>query len=508
MSRRKFIQGFGAGATVALGNRLFGTESREPVAEAGASPRIKNILFLFSDQHRADCLGCYGNPIVQTPHLDSLAENGVRFTQAFTPTPTCTPARTSLLTGLWAHQHGLQHVTAYAGFAGGQSAFDPTRWPMYANVLREKNYNRAHIGKWHIGAETSPADCGFEGIHYPGYGYPSKHPHYLDYLRQLGVSGFQLSEVKRKRFEYAGLQQGPEEAGEAAYLAAQTVEKIGQYAKSERPFFISCNFWGPHAPHMLTERYFRMYARTRIPVWKNFRCSLDDKPEIYRRYGQYWGTGDFTEESLSRLLATYFGYITAVDDAVGRIMAALEQSGALEETLIVYSTDHGSTEGSYGMWDKGFGMFDCTQRIPLILSHSSLRGRRAVSDEFVTLLDLAPTFIDCAGGEVPEVMSGRSLLPLVHNPTAKRQRDHVICESFGHQMPFWQRMVRTDTAKYIYNPTSIDEFYDLEKDPDETVNLIRRVSSAVLEPFKDRLEHWMKKTGDPLLEWSGSTLRG
>lgn len=506
MSRRDFIRQVGAGTTAALGAHLLGSEPASAAAPR-APTRFKNVLLLFSDQHRADCLGCYGNPIVRTPHLDQLANDGIRFTQAFTPTATCSPARASLLTGLWAHQHGLQHVPAYASFAGGRSAFDTARWPMYANTLREKNYQRAHIGKWHIGDKTTPSDCGFEGIHYPGYGYPSAHPHYLAYLRKLGVDGYNLSQVTRKRFEYSGLQQGPDEAGEAAYLAAQTVEKIEQYAGSDRPFFISCNFWGPHAPHMLTEKYFRMFEGVSIPAWRNFRCPLDDKPEIYRRYGQYWGTQDFTEEKLSRLLATYFGYIAAVDDAVGRIVAALRKSGAYDDTLIVYSTDHGSTEGSYGMWDKGFGMFDCTQRIPLILSHSSLRGQHCISDEFVTLLDLAPTFIDSAGGEVPSEMAGRSLLPLVRDPSRSRERDHVICESFGHQMTFWQRMVRTDTAKYIFNPTSIDEFYNLTVDPDETTNLIGKVSSATLAPFKDRLAHWMKETGDPLLEWSGSTLR-
>lgn len=506
MNRRDFIRHVGAGTTAALGSRLFSADAPS-AAIPSAPPRFKNVLLLFSDQHRADCLGCYGNPLVRTPNLDRLARDGIRFTQAFTPTATCSPARASLLTGLWAHQHGLQHVPAYAGFAGGRSAFDPARWPMYANTLREKNYQRAHIGKWHIGDTTGPADCGFEGLHYPGYGYPHQHPHYLQYLRRLGVDGFRLSEVKKKRFEYAGLLDGPEEALETHYLAAQTVETIERYAQSDRPFFVSCNFWGPHAPHFLPEKYFRMYDGVPIPAWRNFRCSLDDKPEIYRRYGQYWGTQDFTEEKLSRLLATYFGYITAVDDAIGQIVAALERSGKLDETLIVYSTDHGSTEGSYGMWDKGFGMFDCTQRIPFILSHSSLRGRRAVSDEFVTLLDLAPTFIDCAGGEVPAAMSGRTLLPLVRNPAQPRQRDHVICESFGHQMTFWQRMVRTDTAKYVFNPTSIDEFYDLAADPDETVNLITRTSVAQLAPFKERLDQWMQATRDPLLEWSGSTLR-
>lgn len=507
MGRRRFLQNLGTGAAAALLARPGAAAGRE-AAPTSDGPRIKNILVLFSDQHRADCLGCYGNPIVQTPHLDRLARDGIRFTQAFTPTATCTPARTSLLTGVWAHQHRLQHVTAYAPFAGGQTAFDPERWPMYAHILREKNFHRAQIGKWHIGSTTTPADCGFEGIHYPGYGYPSKHPHYLAYLRRLGVDGYQLSEIKQKRFEYSGLQAGPDEAGEAAYLAAQTVEKIGAYARSDRPFFISCNFWGPHAPHMLTEKYFRMYNPAQIPPWKNFRCALDDKPEMYRRYGQYWGTEDFTAATLSGLLATYYGYITAVDDAVGRILATLEQSGKLDETLIVYTTDHGSTEGSYGMWDKGFGMFDCTQRIPFILSHASLRGRRLVSDEFVSLLDLAPTFIDCAGGAVPPTMVGKSLLPLVRNPAAPRERDHIIGESFGHQQTFWQRMVRTDTAKYIYNPTSIDEFYNLADDPDETVNLIGRVARTTLDPFKDRLEAWMKATADPLLEWSGSTLRG
>ena len=510
MNRRKFIKRaelIGVGALLGWKRVLSG-----PTQGSRISTRlreIKNILLLFVDQQRQDCIGCYGNPIVQTPNLDHLAKNGIRFNNAYTPTPVCTPARTSLQTGLWAHNHRLifnTHNKANPFHAKGGGLNDPDpKSKFFSHSLKDKGWQLAHIGKWHIGTEISkPSVYGYEATpYYPFYGYPSKHEHYLDYLRKQGVNGFNLLSEKRDPTglrPYSGLQEGPQSASIPAYLATQTIEMIKQFAKKNSPFFISCNFWGPHAPHYITKKHYEMYRNADIKAWPNFDCDLSDKPGVIKRYGEYWKTGWFTRETLSELIGKYYGYITLIDEEIGRILKALEDAGELERTLIIYSADHGGSVGSYRMWDKGFGMYDVITRIPMIISHPSIKPE--ASDAFVTLLDLAPTFLDVAKCKTTGKVDGASLMPILKGEKKSVREDNIITEHYGHQMPFWQRMVRTKSFKYIHNPTANDEFYDLEYDPHETKNIIKKVDKKKLIWAKERLLQWMKDNNDPLLFWA------
>ena len=196
------------------------------------------------------------------------------------------------------------------------------------------------------------------------------------------------------------------------------------------------------------------------------------------------------------MIGEYYGYITLIDEECGRILKALEDTDTLDETLIIYTADHGSAVGSYRYWDKGFGMYDCITRIPLIISHPSIKP--GVSTAFVTLNDIAPTILEAAGGPVHE-MDGESLMPILIGQRDAIRDNHIITEHHGHQQIFWQRMVRTPEFKYIFNPTSRDEFYDLEKDPWETKNILDKIDGKVLKDHIDRMITWMEETRDPML---------
>jgi arylsulfatase A-like enzyme len=284
------------------------------------------------------------------------------------------------------------------------------------------------------------------------------------------------------------------------YLANQTIDTIRRYADNPRPFFIGCNFWGPHAPYNIPKKYLEMYRGMDIKPWPNWDCDLADKPGVITRYGEYWRTDWFNEAELGEMIGEYFGYITLIDEECGRILKVLEESGDLEETLIIFTADHGSAVGSYRYWDKGFGMYDCITRIPLIISHPSLKS--GVSNAFVTLSDLAPTILDIAGGPKHK-MDGDSLHPILSGKRDSIRDNHIITEHHGHQQIFWQRMVRTPQFKYIFNPTSRDEFYNLEKDPWETKNIISSADRDKLGWAKKTLLDWMEETGDhPLYRWA------
>jgi len=506
MDRREFIKtadALGAGMLLS-GKRSIAAQSDGKNPATTGSSGIKNILLLFVDQQRQDCLGCYGNDVVKTPNIDRLAQNGIKFNNAYTPAPVCTPARTSLQCGRWPHNHGLIFNTGNYRTKGGLNDPGPdTRF--FSESLKENGWNLANIGKWHIGTNTNkPSDRGYdEHPYYPGYGYPDKHKHYVDYLKARGLSGFNLLEEKKDPTgyrEYSGLQEGPQSASIPSYLANQTIGALNGFTDSSDPFFAACNFWGPHAPYNITKKHYEMYRDADISVWPNFNCDLSDKPGVIRRYGEYWKTGWFNEDNLSELIGEYYGYISLIDEEIGRILKTLEDSGELDSTLIVYSADHGSSVGSYNFWDKGFGMYDAITRIPMIISHPSIK--RGESDAFITLNDLAPTFYEIGNAEIPENVDGRSLMPLINGTQNEIREDHIITEHFGHQVVFWQRMVRTPNFKYIYNPTSNDEFYDLDADPYEIVNIVDTVDRKKLNWSHKMLLQWMKDTKDPLHRWA------
>jgi len=466
---------------------------------------MKNILFIFADQHRQDCLGCYGNPVVKTPNIDKLAKNGIRFTNALTPTAVCTPARTSLQCGLHAHKHGVTFNPEWHGRDGGNLDVPP-KIKFFSQYLKKNKWRTAHIGKWHIGEKNKPSDYGYEGEYYPGYGLPFTHKHYLRYIKKYGVDKFRLLEGKKDpsgRRLYHGLQEGPQEVSTPGYLANQTIRKIKEYSASKRPFFISCNFWGPHAPYNITGKHYRMYdnAVKDIKPWNNFNNSTAGKPFVIKRNQQLFLTDWFNEKNLPELISKYYGYISLLDEEIGRIINFLKESGELENTIIIYAADHGETTGSYRMWDKGFGMYDVMYKIPFIISNPGIKP--GTSSAFVSLLDLAPTFLDIAGLKYPKNnFDGVSLKPLFTGKKKKVRGEYIVCEAFGHQFKYEQRMVRTKNAKYIYNYTDKDEYYDLKKDPGETKNIIDRVKKEKLRKMKTILKKWMAATCDPLLTYS------
>ena len=474
-----------------------------------------NILFVHTDQQRRDSLRCYGNSEGRTPTFDRLAAEGIVFDNAFTPVPLCGPARASLLTGLRPIHHGILFNVESGCVAGRDFAGRPEG---FGQRLRDRGYYCAHVGKWHIGTELTPADCGFEGLYYAGYGYPEAHPHYLEYLRRLGLPGFVLREQRhsdglpgRKGFLLTAVQEGGVEASVPYYLAEQAIAAMRFAVEAGREFFVAVDFWGPHAPYILPEQYARMHHPAAVTPPATSSEDLAGKPRLQQDYARYWGVDGFDSSRWAELVAACYGYISLIDAQVGRLLACLEDVGVAGETAVIFTTDHGGMVGSHGLMDKGPFLYDPVCRVPLIVRLPGGRGGGTHDEHIVYNMDLMPTFLELAGANVPERLDAASLLPLCTGRNGGfPERRAAFSEYHGHQVPAFGRMVRTERHKYVFNGCGLDELYDLRSDPLERRNLIGDPAARQpLAELRAMLAEHLRRQQDPVLRfYLGTRMEG
>ncbi|SDT13856.1 sulfatase-like hydrolase/transferase [Jiangella sp. DSM 45060] len=472
-----------------------------------------NILFLMTDQHRVDTLGCYGNPVVETPVLDELARTGTVLERCYTPTAICTPARASLLTGLHPFEHGL--LSNYEWNSGHREEL-PDGLPTVANTLRGHGYRLGHAGKWHVGRHRGPEHYGYEGRHLPGALNPYDDAGYTAWLEEHGHPPFRAYDAIYSRLPdgsqghlIAARLDQPAEATFEAYLADQTIAMLRDFARtraSGRPFALSCHFFGPHLPYLLPAEWFDRYDPDSVTLPPSMAETFAGKPEVQRQYSAYWGSDGFDEKQWRTLTAAYWGYVALIDHQIGRILSVLDELGLADQTAVMFTADHGEFTGAHRLNDKGPAMYEDIYRIPGILRLPG--GAPPVRrHEFCTLLDFTATMLDLAGAPA-EHCRGRSLVPLARGEQMPDWRQEVLCEFHGHHFPYAQRMLRDDRHKLVVNPEGVDELYDLELDPHELRNVIdvpayagaarsmRRRLYAELVRRGDRFSQWLAFMGD------------
>lgn len=467
-----------------------------------------NLLLLMTDQHRADTLGCYGSAVCQTPSLDALAQRGTWFSEAFTPTAICTPARASLLTGVLPFRHGL--LANHERNVGYRDELDG-RYPSFAEPLRSAGYQVGHVGKWHVGAQLGPAAHGFDGIDYPGWGNPVRHVDYLGYLRERGLPEFELRTTVRGTFPngepgnlLGGITDQPTEATFEYFLAERTIQRLHDYATSGRPFYLACDWFGPHLPYCLPEEYYHRYDSASVTLPASLAETFAGKPAVQRHYSAHWTFDSLPLDTWRELIAAYWGYVTLIDEQVGRILAAVDALGLADRTVIVFTADHGEFTGSHRLHDKGPAMYDDIYRIPLVAAGPGVRTG-AEERRPVTLLDLTPTFLELAGCPVPGHYDGSSLLPLLRGDTPLSWRETVVAEFHGHHFPYPQRMIRTATHKLVVNPADRNELYDLVADPDELHNRYDHPEfRAIRDVLMGDLYRQLQERGDNFYHWMTS----
>lgn len=457
-----------------------------------ASVRPPNILLIHSDQHRSDCLGGTGHPVLRTPNLDRLAAEGVSFSHAFTPSPICTPERASLLTGLWPTQHRSINITGTESYRPARA--DAPTWPAR---LRDAGYWLGYVGKFHQELPVEPDGFGFHEF------VPLR-----DYASWREAQGLEPPPRTNGWFGEIDHEATPEQT-QVGWGASHTLRMLRRAAGGDRPWLIRWDPSEPHLPCTPPGMLAAAYPPASAPPWPSFGDPLENKPYAQRNQLRRWGVEGWTWDDWAPVAARYLAVIANLDRQVGRLLDELEALGLADDTLVVYTTDHGDLCGGHGMMDKHYIMYEDVVRVPLILRHPAALPAGRTCDAFVShAIDLASTVCRAAGVAPPAGAEGVDLLPLARGQ-ADGPRDDIFSQWLGGQMGLYsQRMVRDRRWKYVYNATAHDELYDLAADPAEHANRIDDPAAAAdLARLRGRLIAWMESIADPLLNpWTRADL--
>ncbi|MBD2867283.1 sulfatase-like hydrolase/transferase [Paenibacillus arenilitoris] len=460
-----------------------------------------NVLLITADQLRHDCVGYAKGYPVRTPNLDRLAAQGTAFSHAYSVLPVCGPARQSLLHGRRPETFGA--LWNYDG-ALPVAALQPDAYT-WTQTLARSGYASAYFGKWGVNPVHDATAFGYREV--------------VGEAEYRRFAAERYPDVRFANGYFGETNPIPVEDADTHWFAARAVETMEKLQEAGGPWHIALHFAAPHLPSRPSGRFATMYDPSEVPEWAGFRETFEGKPYIQRQQLLSWGVERFDWDDWAQIVARYYGVVSQMDDAVGRVLDALARLGAADDTLVIFTSDHGDLCGSHRMMDKHYVMYDDVVRVPLVVRLPAAAGRcpRGVaSDAFVyNFLDLPPTLLELLGLHScdPGNLQGRSLLPLLADGAAPEDwRDAVVSSYNGQQFGLYtQRMIRESRWKYVWNTTDIDELYDLQEDPAELVNRIGSPDlAATLAELRLRLHGQLTADGDPLAgnEWTRRQLLG
>ena len=418
------------------------------------SLEAKNLLFIFSDQHSKEKLGCYGNLVVKTPNLDSLAARGVRFSQAYTNCPICVPARAALATGRYVHDLRLwDNAHPYIG-----------GFPSWGHRMVERGVHVTTVGKLHFRKPEDP-------VGFPDQRLPL---HCRDEVGDIYGSLRERDATKH------GLCRSILDAhpGESSYTdfdrkVAQESARflLDEAPKLEKPWALQVGFVLPHFPFFSPEEFWEMYKEDDLPFPKQY--GLADRPmhPSCRDLRHYMGTEEeLDKDAVMRAVHAYYGMCSFMDAQTGMVLDALQQSGLHDNTIVVYSTDHGEMLGDHGLWYKS-SLYDGAASIPFIVAGPDIPAAKTV-DTPISLIDGFQTFLDCVGVEPKEEdedLPGMSVLPIARGEISPERT--VFSEYHASGSLTGGYMLRRGNLKYIHYAGYPQQLFNLEDDPDELSDL-------------------------------------
>jgi arylsulfatase A-like enzyme len=516
--------------TVTISRRTFfrATAASALAAKAGlasaARKRRLNLLWIMTDQQPISTIRAYGgNPTIKTPHLDRIAAEGARFNRFHISAFPCSPSRACFLTGREAHNHGV--ITNDVLLA--------PEVPALGDILKKAGYSTGYVGKWHLSgsmyrqAGRKPFDGkwyfekvadekqfryekvqGGTGEDKPLHGFDhwvGGWEQYRSYLRDVGLGYLvdttpvgnhnALPSGGDHTHAYSKL---PQEHHMAAFFAAEADKFIRARKDSTDPFALVLSFFGPHLPVSPPKPWDDMYPIEQAALPANHHDKLKGKPlrqRINKRCYQlpHWQSLQFRD-----YIRRYWGYCSYIDHQIGRVLAALDASGKADDTIVLFTSDHGDMVGAHGFVFKlGHCGYDELLRVPFMLRCPGRIEPNTTCDVLAQSVDVLPTLLDLMDVPAPDQMDGRSFLPVLTGKAA-HHRDTVICNSMDHNAT-----VITERWKFVlnWNPRDLDELYDLKNDPGEMINLAGKESHAdTVADMRARFSRWLTDTAHPYRE--------
>jgi arylsulfatase A-like enzyme len=487
-----------------------------------------NIILIITDQQRMDTLGYLGRTPCKTPNMDRIAKEGISYEQNLCTSPLCSPSRASIFTSKYPHQLDM--------LKNNGTLQEPAH---LTDTLREKGYYTAYAGKWHLEPMRQPKafedrakELGLDKVHgghvlpkgqrvvdswfddaygQGSYDYsvwceenglPDGWPVSDDDVRTHRKPSMSIPKTKRQDLD-------PKNTYDA-WVTDIALDYLRNRPK-EKPFFLVTGYFGPHPPFNIPEPYYSMYAHEDIPEPPNFGPQLNEPRSntdsyyrlLFEDHGENW-------EAWKKSMAVYWGYCTMMDDLVGRLLNELELEGILDETLVIFISDHGELLGSHGLWQK-MHSYEEALRVPMLMRYPPKIRPGIRSQAAVSLIDIIPTILSLVGDDIPKDMLGRDLSPTFEDGEEFQEDPYRFSEhkplGDWHKTVEW-RMVTDNHFKYTWNQGDLDELYDLVDDPYELHNLIDLPEyKSEQDRLQERLYRWMVETEDGLLEYYQAEVR-
>lgn len=490
-----------------------------------------NIVFIISDQHKYEYTGAYGSELAITPNIDTLAQRGIMFTNAYTPAPVCALARASMITGMHPYANGAIYHKAPVKMTNGKIKNIGSGYlretgyrqgiKTLADVFRDKNYITAAPGKMHVHGELQKNvdedykegnDLGFDesSIRYYTY-FPGGH--YQDevgedtYMRYRQFKKYMNTYKKGPMHlnqDYLPTLVVEDEDNFDMIVTKKATEFLDRRGKDRKNFFIHVGLEKPHPPFTTAQKYLDMHDPKKFQLPETF----DD----WYKKGKYPWSPNWVHsgipkklEKAQNVMASYNACITQVDDMVGRVVKSLKDNGLYKNTIIIYTTDHGEHLFEHGLRGK-HNMYEASVKIPFIISYPKHFKQGLVSETPINLIDLMPTFAEIIDGKTPETAQGISLVEVLTK--GKEIKDRVVFSEFrggdykllpgAKNVP--SRMMRKGDYKFIYTHGIIDQLYNLKHDPDELNNLIfdQKYQKIYQEMYFQTIVDWRFQEYSPI----------
>ncbi len=476
-----------------------------------------NILFITTDQQRWDSLSLYNQPGYKTPNLDKLAINGVYFDRAYTPEAICTPARISMITGQYPSRHG--------GWQIGMSPVPALKEKSMGHLFTESGYHTALIGKTHFVARNIESQH-IAGIASPtpgknipdeefwdhftgpymGFEYVQQEKlhtcaclpsgSYRAWLKRKGLNVdkyFWTNKIDGKGVDYNGnVPQGKwdldESLNQTAWITEESIKFIEEKSQTDKPWLCWASYQDPHPPYVASNPFYDKVDMTDVVPLRKKEGEFDNKPPFYKNYSEkgQWDDGyknfwaDYivsctwnynTIDNPLDAQKAYIAMVNKLDSYVGKLLDSLEKNKQLENTLIIFTTDHGDFMGNHGFWEKGLPSYDDNQRIPAIMYWGNAQKKKiGKTDSMFNLVDILPTCLDAANINIPPFVQGISQLPILKSESTNI-RDWALIEYKNHPTIYQQTLIHDNYRLVVYKDQIYGELYNLKTDPNQYNNL-------------------------------------